>query len=445
MHSENGPLRTRANGASTRRSADCSGISLGIDVGTSGVRVAALEADGCPIGGHAVAFVGVGADPRDPTLWWECVCRALDGTLADVERERVASIAVDGTSGTLLAIDADGTPRGRTWMYDDAVTEDALLARLAEALPAGSAAGGATSGLAKAIMLARDGARRVVHQADWIAGQLDGQFTTSDANNALKTGFDPLAHRWPDEIDVLDIDRTILPDVLAPGEVRSTLLPDIARRFSLPAATRVVAGTTDGCASFLATGASEPGEGVTALGSTLVVKMLCDRPIAAPQYGLYSHRIGDVWLAGGASNSGGKVLAAHFDGASLAGLSARIDPLQPSGLDFYPLLAPGERFPVRDPTLEPRLTPRPDDDARFLHGMLEGMARIEAQGYARLAELGAPPLRSVRTVGGGAANPTWTRLRERLVGVPCLAADATEAAVGVARLALRGVSRIEPA
>ena len=35
----------------------------------------------------------------------------------------------------------------------------------------------------------------------------------------------------------------------------------------------------------------------------------------------------------------------------------------------------------------PRLTPRPDDNAHFLHGLLEGIARIEAQAYELLQEL----------------------------------------------------------
>lgn len=37
-------------------------------------------------------------------------------------------------------------------------------------------------------------------------------------------------------------------------------------------------------------------------------------------------------------------------------------------LDYYPLTKPGERFPVNDPAMQPRLTPRPEDDARFLQG-----------------------------------------------------------------------------
>lgn len=74
------------------------------------------------------------------------------------------------------------------------------------------------------------------------------------------------------------------------------------------------------------------------------------------------------WLVGGASNTGGAVLRQLFTDSELQRLTARIDPSCPSGLDYYPLPSPGERFPVNNPTLQPRMTPRPDDDALFLQG-----------------------------------------------------------------------------
>ena len=67
--------------------------------------------------------------------------------------------------------------------------------------------------------------------------------------------------------------------------------------------------------------------------------------------------------------------------------------------------------------------------------MLEGLAEIEALGYRRLKELGAPELASVRTVGGGAGNAAWTRIRQRWIDAPFLPAASQEASVGVARLA----------
>jgi sugar (pentulose or hexulose) kinase len=84
--------------------------------------------------------------------------------------------------------------------------------------------------------------------------------------------------------------------------------------------------------------------------------------------------------------------------------------------------------------------PRPADEAAFFQALLEGVAAVEARGYRRLAELGAPPLRSVRTVGGGAANRAWTRIRARLLGVPMREPLSLEAAHGAALLAARALT-----
>ena len=93
---------------------------------------------------------------------------------------------------------------------------------------------------------------------------------------------------------------------------------------------------------------------VTSLGSTLAVKLLSSTRVDDARYGIYSHRLGDMWLVGGASNSGGAVLRQLFSDKDLKILSAQIDPSQPSPLDYYPLPSVGERFPVADPHQEPR-------------------------------------------------------------------------------------------
>jgi len=207
----------------------------------------------------------------------------------------------------------------------------------------------------------------------------------------------------------------------------------------IPAGITLAAGTTDGCATFLASGASRVGEGATALGSTIVLKLLSARPIFAPQYGIYSHRIGDQWLAGGASNCGGKTLSALFSEEAVVALSAGLDVTKPTGLDYYPLAAKGERFPIADAQLAPRLTPRPTDDAIFLQAILEGFARVEKLGYDRLAELGGPKLTAVRHAGGGSRNAAWMKLRAQHLAVPQTIAWSEEAAAGSARLAWRAL------
>lgn len=415
-----------------------SGIAIGIDLGTGGVRAALVDSEAAVLA-TAVAPIGSGHN-RDPGAWWEAVGQALARLRKQASLDAVRALAIDGTSGTVLPIDAAGRPLGSASLYNDPANP-ADVASLTDIVPANSAAHGATSPLAKLLQLQQlPGLARMLHQADWIAGRLTGRFDATDENNALKTGYDPIARRWPDFLLRLGIDPARLPAVHPPGTPLGPIQPDVADTLDLPRRTIIAAGTTDGCAAFLATGAAETGEGVTSLGTTLTLKQLGDAPLFAPRFGVYSHRLGDRWLAGGASNVGGAALAAHFKPTALARLSAAIDPAVETPLDYYPLLQPGERFPIADPELVPRLTPRPDDDAAFLHGLLEGIARVEALGYQRLAELGGPALVAVRSVGGGAQNAVWTAIRARVLGVSMRPAVSEQAAAGAARLALAAQS-----
>ncbi len=417
-------------------------LYLGIDFGTGGCRALAIDAAGAiraqaesPIPAPRQRGPEITQDPRD---WWRALITVLQALFTRIDRRQIRALAVDGTSATLLLCDAQGEPLTPALLYHDH-RASAQAARIATVAPVESAAHGATGSLAKLLWLVgaghAAGAVHAMHQADWIAGRLAGNFGHSDYNNCLKLGYDTERLTWPAWLPELGIKKEWLPQVHAPGTPLGRVRADIAHALGLPADTQVMAGTTDGVAAFLAAGAHAPGEGVTSLGSTLVLKLLSDRPVSSPAHGVYSHRLGRRWLAGGASNCGGAALAKYFSPEQLRELTPRLKPDAPVGLDYYPLPAPGERFPVNDSLLAPRLEPRPADDAVFLQAMLEGIARIEAQGYALLAQLGAPKLEAVFTTGGGAQNPAWERIRARMLNVPLRRARSEQAAYGTALLA----------
>ena len=420
-------------------------LFLGIDIGTSGVRACAIDGEE-----HVAATASVALPPprqdgaaidQEPEYWWRATCDAIRALGRSVDLGSIWRVAVDGTSGTLLLTDAKGQPCSAGLMYNDArATREA--ARIKDIAPAESGAHGPSAALAKLLHLLgtsiRTQARYALHQADWIAGRLAGRFGVSDENNALKLGYDPAMRSWPGWLDALQVPRDLLPEVLVPGSRIGAIDPEVAATLGLPATAVICAGTTDGVASFVATRAAAPGDAVTSLGTTLVLKLLSDNPIFAPGQGVYSHRLGDRWLAGGASNSGGAALLAHFSAERMAELTPSLNPEQATGLDYYPLPKPGERFPISDPALAPRVSPRPADDARFFQGLLEGIAGVEALAYRALRDLGAPSLRRVITIGGGARNEAWTAIRRRILGVPVTVAEETEASFGTALLALHG-------
>jgi D-ribulokinase len=420
-------------------------LFLGIDVGTSGVRACAIDAQAHICGLASVALppprVDGEAIDQEPDFWWHAVIAAISKLGGSIDLGEITRIAVDGTSGTLLLIDADGRPCSAGLMYNDArATQQA--GRVAAIASPESGAHGSNSALAKLLYLldhaSLNGARHAVHQADWIAGRLSARHGMSDENNALKLGYDPVARAWPAWLDRLSVPRELLPDVLVPGTPFADIDLNIARTLGLSASTQIAAGTTDGVAAFVATRADQPGDAVTSLGNTLVVKQLVTQPIFAADQGVYSHRLGDRWLAGGASNSGGAVLLMHFTVGEIERLTEQLEPDEPTGLNYYPLLKPGERFPIADPAFAGRMSPRPSEDHRFFQGLLEGIALVEALAYQRLGRCDAPTLRRVISVGGGANNHAWTRIRRRVLGVSVTAAARAEASYGAALLASKG-------
>jgi len=421
------------------------GLFLGIDVGTGGVRACAIDAQAGIRGFASAALLPPRVDgdavDQQPELWWTATIAAVRKLGETVDLGEVTRIVVDGTSGTLLLIDAGGRPCSPGLMYNDARAKHEA-ARVAAIAPHESGAHGASSALAKLLFLLDHGyvgdARHAVHQADWIAGQFTGHHGFSDENNALKLGYDPVARDWPSWLEQLGVRHDLLPQVLVPGTPIANIDPGIARMLGLPPSAQVAAGTTDGVAAFVATRADQPGDAVTSLGTTLVVKQLATQPIFAAGQGVYSHRLGERWLAGGASNSGGAALLMHFTADEMDRLTPQVKPDEPTGLDYYPLPKPGERFPIADPALAARISPRPAEDFRFFQGLLEGIASVEALAYRQLARLGAPGLRRVIGIGGGAKNDAWTKIRHRVLGVPVSIAEQTEASYGAALLALNG-------
>ena len=414
---------------------------LGIDFGTSGARSCVIDAEGAIVAEDARDFGNL-AEHERAGIWREALWD-LVASLPPPIRTQLSDIALDGTSGTVLACDEELSPRHPPLLYnDDRAVEEARL--IAKTATPGHPAAAVTSGLAKVLWLKKrlglTGARLYLNQADWLSGLLTGRVGMTDYHNALKMGLDLDDLKWPAWVEYLaDVDY--LPVPVAPGARLATVSRPRARYLGIYPGCMVHAGTTDSIAAFLAAGVSRSGDAVTSLGSTLVLKLLSETRVESTEHGVYSHWFGERWLAGGASNAGGAVLRQFFCDRQLAALSERIDPTVASPLDYLPLPRPGERFPVNDPALAPRLTPRPADDAEFLHGLLESLARIEAHGYSLLARLGATPPNRVETAGGGARNPAWMRIRERLLGVPVARAAHTEAAYGAALLARDGQHR----
>ena len=244
-------------------------VFLGLDFGTSGARACVIAP-----GGEIEEFAQVGfgrlEDYEAAGLWRDALFGLIAGLPAGLRR-RVAALALDGTSGTVLACDEALNPTHPPLPYHDAraIGEAEAIARAGG--PDGPAAM-ASSGLAKVLWLrhrlGRERSHLFLNQADWLTAQISGRVGLSDYHNALKMGYDCEQLHWPEWVTFLaDVDA--LPQVVAPGTALGLVAPPRARELGINPDCLVRAGSTDSIAAFLAAGVRAPGEAVTSLGSTL--------------------------------------------------------------------------------------------------------------------------------------------------------------------------------
>lgn len=431
-------------------------VVLGIDLGTQGVRVLAVDPRGGIIStAHdrlppAISGLPPGWFEQDPQAWWQslvkCLRQIVQGLPAQVQ---VSGLAVDSTSGTIVAVDEHANPLCPAIMYSDN--------RSRPQVPAVRQAGqgledklgyafGSSFALPKLLWLQQvrprvfNQARWYLHAADYLVARLSGQIGVTDFSNALKTGFDLVDARWPEFIETrLGIPLQKLPQAFPSGSLLGRLTRLAAQETGLPAGVPVYAGATDGTAAQLASGAVEPGAWDSSLGTTLVWKGISAWLVLDPQRRIYSHRHPQGWwMPGAASNTGCEWIEQEHPGQDPAILDQLAAARVPTPHLRYPLVRPGERFPFQQAEAAGFTLGSPGDPVEAFAAGLEGVALLERLGYETLADIGLAIGNPLYTTGGGARSNLWMQVRATVLNRTLLRPKTSETAMGAALLAASG-------
>jgi sugar (pentulose or hexulose) kinase len=459
-------------------------FAVGLDFGTTGARSTVIDTSTLEIKSEEhIEWSSMDYYSGSSHICWQEVLLTILNRIPDDQKSNLGRICVSGTSASVLMYDLAEkrvTRPPRMYNFNVACSKQPqhvytagvkAMEKIGKAAPPGSAAFAPTSSLAKLlswhIQEPLADTEVMMHQADFLAYTLLGGFSDdiglcdsrtyfdtkvgdatchlrvqSDWHNVLKLGYDVDELKYP--VWLMNImlynkiiPEKVLPQVREPGDGYGKVCPKIASALGLNPECHVIAGTTDSIAAFYAASIDTVGEAVTSLGSTLVIKLLSEKPVRDNSRGIYSHRLGaGKWLVGGASNVGCAVLRQEkFSGDELASLSRDIDPRTRVDLDYYPLVGQGERFPINDPEKVCVLDPKPETRKEYLHGILQAISKIEAEGFAAMVSSGASPVKHVYTAGGGSKNSMWCKMRETFLQVPVEKARNTDASYGVARLA----------
>ncbi len=406
-------------------------LGLGIDLGTSGVRIAIINPK------KKILFTSSKTYSKGLEISedWINSLKTLIQEIPNSLKEKLISCSVAGTSGTLLACKKNGDPIGKALPYFLACSEYSYeIKKLFTKECAGSSISGS---IGRALRLLALYGNEIIlrHQADWISGWLINNWDYGEEGNNIRMGWEISNSSWPENFKNLKWLKC-LPKIIPSGQIMGNICSEKANELNLPKNLKVIAGTTDSNAGVLATFPNKD-DGVTILGSTIVIKKFVNKTLLGK--GISNHRLLGNWLSGGASNAGAAILLDFFNLEYIEELSKQINPYKSTGLNLLPLSNKGERFPIDDPNLRPKLEPRPVSDSLYLHGLFEGLAKIEASGWQKLHELGADLPKQIITIGGGAKNITWKKIRERELGIPIKICN-TPPAAGVASIALQGIA-----
>jgi len=458
-------------------------IVLGIDIGTSGVRGCIVEKTSEPHssepmgydrillsvaikspvkGGHSNLKQANKASTQNPKLWIELTNTLFAKLAESFDLSKVTQLILDATSSTVLLCSPQGEALTDALMYNDqqAIKQAKDIQRIVGS-NSETAAQGVSSTLAKSLFLLENNLPNsfqstpiVCHQIDYINYYLCGSLKITDENNALKLGYDSIKQAWPDWLEEL-IDPDFLPKVVTPGTPLGFIDSKLVQEYGFSPNLVVHAGTTDSIAGFLASGASQVGDAVSSLGSTLAVKLITTKPVFNAKSGIYSHKLKHNWLVGGASNSGGAILLKEYSVEEIEYLIHSIktsfshaDQTKLSDA-YYPLNGVGERFPIADLTLQPKMPLKPNtplvnrtpklaskEHQAYFMNLIKGLTHIEHLAYKELSQVSGTQLQGLFSVGGGVQNTLWMQLRKTQFGqtADIKRADSLEAAYGVTKL-----------
>ena len=416
-------------------------VLLGLDVGTSGVRVLAMSAEGGEVVAEASATYPV-ATPRpgwveqDPVDW----VRASRLALAAVAREVDGHVVALGLAGQMhgsVFLDARERVVRPALLWNDQrtarqaaeIAEKVGPSRLVQAT--GNPA--LTGFTAPKILWLREvepehyaRVASLLLPKDYVRLHLTGDHATdlSDASGTLL--LDPARRAWSDEmLDALEIPRAWLPSLHEGTEATGTLRDAVADELGLPRGLPVAAGGGDNAAAAVGVGVAAQGQLATSLGTSGVIFAPSDGFVPDPSGRVHAfcHALpGAYHLMAVTLSAGGSLgwwRSQHPD-VSFDELVAEAAAVVPGaeGLVFLPYLT-AERTPHLDARARGAfvgLTVR-HDRAAMTRAVMEGVVLSLRDGLEVVRGLGVPD-DDLRAVGGGARSATWRQLLADIFALP---------------------------
>ena len=433
---------------------------LGIDLGTSEVKVLLLDAAGVIVGMAGEPLIVSRPHPgwaeQTPDDWWHATCTAI-GKLRDTAPKAFAATRAIGLSGQMhgaVLLDARNRVLRPAMLWND-TRSTAECIELTRRVPDLHAIAGnlAMPGFTapKLLWSARhepdvfNAIDCVLLPKDALRLRLTGE-RASDPSDAGGTLWLDVAQRAGSDalLAATGLSRKQMPRLVEGSAPSGTLLPEVADAWGLARNVIVAGGGGDGAASAVGIGATQPGDGFLSLGTSGVIFVVNDRfrPNPAQAVHAFCHALPERWHQMSVMLSAASCLRwfCRLTSVPEATLLDEIAALPESARESAPVFLPylsGERTPHNDPLAHGHFhnLSHASDRAALGYAVIEGVAFGMADGLDALRAAGTR-VASLSFVGGGSRSPFWAQLLADVLNTELTTHVGSEAggALGAARL-----------
>ncbi len=447
-------------------------LLLGIDVGTSGCKITAIDRDGRIVdeafGEYETLRPHPGWTEQHAPEWCRVGCDLLQAMFVRgrVRPADIVALAVDGSTHNAVLADANFTPLRPVIMWTDqrSVAEAASLEReLGEQIFHTTYQKPSPTWTLPQLLWVRkhepdvlDRTRHVLFTKDYVRWFLTGTWETDHIEAQGSLFYDVHQRTWSEELSrQVGLQTSCLPPLVDPTTVVGAVTDAAAAATGLRAGTPVIAGCPDSAVEDYAAGAIRPGQMILKLATAGNVNVMTDEPHPHPRTLTYSHVIPGLWYTVVATNTaasaerwfrdlfcGEEVARAKQQQRSVYALMhemAAAVPAGAEGLFFHPYLL-GERAPYWDVNLRGSFVGASmrHTKAHFLRALLEGVIYSLRDCFRTVCEIGLP-VDEIRLIGGGARSTLWSQIAADVFARPIVRTAGCDASFGAALLAGVGV------
>lgn len=435
-------------------------LFIGIDLGTSAVKLLLMDAQGNILKiiskEYALSFPHPGWSEQNPTDWYEQTMLGLKELLEGCDKKSVAGISFGGQMHGLVVLDAndqvirpailwnDGRTTKQVAYLNDVIGKEKLSSYTANIAFAGFTA-------PKILWMKEEEPEnfariaKIMLPKDYLAYRLSGSFCTdySDASGMLL--LDVEHRKWSEEmLEICGITKEQLPHLYESYEVVGTLRPEVADELGLLAGVKVIAGAGDNAAAAVGTGTVGDGACNISLGTSGTIFISSKTFGVDVQNALHSfaHADGNYHLMGcmlSAASCNKWWMDQILQEKDYVTAQKDITVLGQNHVYFLPYLM-GERSPHNDPLARACFVGMSMDTTRadMIQAIFEGVA-FAMRDSLEVARSQNIEIRRTKICGGGAKSPLWCKIMANVLNLQVDLLEVEEGpALGGAMLAAVG-------